>query len=104
MDTIADALLMVDYLASEAVNVAKWDWLVEDLSEAATARTPIDIKVDRTTLVASTFVSAFVNHYIQADIGTTYIYAMVKRDHIYAMVRRDQVKPWLQCICCKVNM
>ena len=63
----------MDYLASSAVNLGQWFWLVDLLSELAGKRESLDVAPDREILVASGSVTDILNHYIQAEEGKTYI-------------------------------
>jgi hypothetical protein len=64
---------MTDYLASSSVDAVRWYWLVDKLHEAAERRECLYISPDRTSIVVSDSVKAFVNHYITAYNGATYI-------------------------------
>jgi hypothetical protein len=84
----------MDYLASEALNAAKCCWLVDQLNDAAKARTQIDVEVDKTTVVASASDNAL----------STITSRQVLGKHTFDVVRRGPEKPWPRCICCKVNI
>jgi len=55
------------------MNAAKFYWLVDKLNDAAKKRELLNVEVDRTLLIASDTVNVFVNHYLQANPGTTYV-------------------------------
>jgi len=63
----------MDYLASSAVDLGRWFWIVDLLSELAEKRESLDVTPDREILVASGSVNNILNHYIQAVEGKTYI-------------------------------
>lgn len=63
----------MDYLASSAVNLGQWFWLVDRLSELAAKRESLYVAPDREILVASGSVTDILNQYIQAQEGKTYI-------------------------------